>query len=106
MLPDPKHVPPARPQQRADLTIPNTVSIQLRCPELGILRRHLAVPRTSVPEATVDEDRHPCPPKHEVGAPGQSLVTAPPGDAMTPKENYQGQFRGAIPTSGDPRHHF
>jgi hypothetical protein len=82
VLPNPHHAPALRPQRPPDQSIARLVRRQLLFPERAIVRRHVRVPRTRMPETAVHEHRQPQFPKHEIRLAEDLLVPPPAVDAV------------------------
>ena len=68
VLPRSYYQPPGVCQVCVRICIPTTIGVDLVLPELGIRLWPRRVEWAPVPKATVDEDRNPGPPKHDVRA--------------------------------------
>lgn len=68
MLPGPKHHPTGVCKGSVDGAVPGDVSLELRSPVVRVRLRLVAVDRTAVPEAAVDEHREARPREDNVRA--------------------------------------
>lgn len=68
MLPKAQYLPARSGQRRVGTTIARNVAFQLRTPVVNVPGRYRGVQRAEVPEASIDEDRHPTAGEHDVGS--------------------------------------
>jgi hypothetical protein len=102
VLPEANYRPPFRSQKACDRQVAALVPLDLLRPEGGVRSWPHSVSQAAMPEAAVDENRHPSDGEHNIGAAGDAIV-----DAITqpprPKGLPHGQF-GLRIRAPYPRH--
>jgi len=86
VFPDAKNRPRTVTQTPVHLTVTSHVSLYLGAPERSVALRQLEAPRTSMPEAPVDEYRQLQAWEHKIGA-AESLVTRFPAADICAGQN-------------------
>jgi hypothetical protein len=72
VLPNPHDTPTSHGESSVRIRVTVAVRLDLRLPERAVALGHRSVLGTSVPEATIDEDRDPRWAKHHIGPPAHS----------------------------------
>lgn len=123
VLPDSQDSPTGLAKLSVDKPVSLDVARQLLLPERPVVRRHLAMQRTAVPEASVDEHHDPLPPEDKIWPHRQlslaltlgdpqaqreldNKVAPPPLDASPPEGRCKHKLGRLVPFAPDAGHDF
>jgi hypothetical protein len=106
VLPNAHDAPIPGSELNINESVPIFVAEQLFIPKGRVLTRFGGVPRTSMPEASIDKNRKPQLWKNEIGFSNKGPSSPPTRNTMSAENSYQLQFGGFIAAAPNTGHDF